>query len=715
MKNLLTVCMLALITFISGCNKDTANNHTTTSSVRSYPAEHTAPLLKSLPQDSLAYFRVPSLLGGLFKPQSGVLHPLIASTEMQRRSAAIVQGLRENLLDKIEDPAAKELTALVLDYQRSPLEIAVLKAIDGSGFPNVLITTELQINDLEQFKALLNQAITVSQGQLRILEEVTAEGETTLFAGPIPVYAYFDIQAHRLVMLSGLSATKDLLKQYREGQIEVRSDVDTFEQQFDASGQGFALWADTQILWDQYQPMMPPEAKIGLEKLGLDKTQFIWGGTASKNGHSSFRIHLQNQPNELSAFYLPVSTEVKNTRISAPLKTSISFPIPNQQALDQIFNLVEQVSGEPNATAAWDEMRTKAQEAINFDLAEIMKIFGPSGLYVSDRSGGWLALPLADSAALSKTIDWATSQFDAKYETRKIGQLEISHLQFPGLTQSVLSQSEELGGELPGWLFQLLQAETTHLYWHMEGGQLILAGIPQVLLARQRHLSNTRVIDWLDNRGLDWENNLLGAASQSDNLPRDIYHYSLNFIQLLSDVAGIESNLLDLPLAEDLDLPETGRLGMQLKTAQYSTTLVLDYEQSPADYLLGGNLMGGIAVVGILAAVALPAYQDYTVRAKASEALFEAAQMKLIVGEHYVSIGALPQEGELGSDAFIESNTAWISYNYEAQSIEIVFNEEISQMTGTQVDLYFDDSNGSINWICQNISAEEKYLPAECR
>ena len=54
------------------------------------------------------------------------------------------------------------------------------------------------------------------------------------------------------------------------------------------------------------------------------------------------------------------------------------------------------------------------------------------------------------------------------------------------------------------------------------------------------------------------------------------------------------------------------------------------------------ELMIVIAIVGILAAVALPAYQDYTVRAKISEGMARASEAKTAVTEYYSSTGTVP-------------------------------------------------------------------------
>src|SRR5688572_25613693 len=72
------------------------------------------------------------------------------------------------------------------------------------------------------------------------------------------------------------------------------------------------------------------------------------------------------------------------------------------------------------------------------------------------------------------------------------------------------------------------------------------------------------------------------------------------------------------------------------------------------------ELMIVVAIIGILAAVALPAYQDYTARAKMSEAILAASACRTSVTESAQSSSTLPGSGQWGCESTV-TNAAQVS------------------------------------------------------
>ncbi|EMU4196976.1 pilin [Neisseria gonorrhoeae] len=117
------------------------------------------------------------------------------------------------------------------------------------------------------------------------------------------------------------------------------------------------------------------------------------------------------------------------------------------------------------------------------------------------------------------------------------------------------------------------------------------------------------------------------------------------------------------------------------------------------------ELMIVIAIVGILAAVALPAYQDYTARAQVSEAILLAEGQKSAVTEYYLNNGIWPENN---GDAGVASSPTDIKGKY-VKSVTVTNGVVTAQMASSNVNKEIKDKrlslwarreNGSVKWFC---------------
>jgi len=137
------------------------------------------------------------------------------------------------------------------------------------------------------------------------------------------------------------------------------------------------------------------------------------------------------------------------------------------------------------------------------------------------------------------------------------------------------------------------------------------------------------------------------------------------------------------------------------------------------------ELMIVIAIIGILASVAIPAYEDYTIRTKVSEGLDLAQVAKLGVSETFNATGGYPvtdpANASYGLPAASEISGSFVSSVSAAANtgvITIVFKEIAPGKvnSGDTVLLTPDSSlNGALQWNCNGNDTPAKYVPANCR
>ena len=139
------------------------------------------------------------------------------------------------------------------------------------------------------------------------------------------------------------------------------------------------------------------------------------------------------------------------------------------------------------------------------------------------------------------------------------------------------------------------------------------------------------------------------------------------------------------------------------------------------------ELMIVVAIIGILAAIAIPAYQDYTVRSKMSEVVLATAAPRTGVTETYQTEGTMPADAEAAgmqptitdyASRYVTS-VAYARASDTRSTITALATTEVGGgvlvTEGIVLTGIGDPATGQVEWTCSPVGIETKYLPSTCR
>jgi type IV pilus assembly protein PilA len=128
------------------------------------------------------------------------------------------------------------------------------------------------------------------------------------------------------------------------------------------------------------------------------------------------------------------------------------------------------------------------------------------------------------------------------------------------------------------------------------------------------------------------------------------------------------------------------------------------------------ELMIVVAIIGILAAIALPAYQDYTIRSRVSEVVVMSAPAKLAVAETASSLGGLGAVTDTNNGYTFPGATRYVSgIAISAAGGVVTATSTVPNAGGTIVlTPAAIGTTGQLQWTCTT-TIDTRYVPANCR
>lgn len=666
---------------------------------------HSAWLNGRLPADTLAYARIPHPLGAFASPKGNALDPALRNSVNAENVRRIQQGLLSNVLPLLPDLDDARLRFLI-GRAESPLELAFFAA----PAPSVLLAMHVGLTSVEELEAAIED-FSASEPPVVLTAPIDPEGRGQLNGLPAPAFLKFDASTGLLLIHIGPAVTAESFAALLPTlSTATDSRMTAIEQQLDQSGQGWFLWIDAEKTLPVAQLFMAPDNLAKLQATGLDKVRTAGMGLGVADAKGRFGIVLDVAPEGNRQFLPFVSNRLDLTSVGEPDAIGM-LSLPTAEELTRIEALfLESMSQEDRD--AWQKMKDDLKAETGITIEQLLSALGPELVGIFDAAGDYGAIRLRDRALFEQVMDALAASSGVAPQTHRAHGRTFYHWSMPGdLAMVDIETADQMG---PAAEIMLRQRE--HIYWVQDGDFLYIASVPQPLFDRVRKGADTRIDRWLEEQQhIDPTSSFVLLTGTSRKLPMRLYHIYIELLQLLADLSETDIDVWNMPTADQLSLATPGVVGFTLNLGNPYVSGSLTFESNPAEVLLGSG-GGAIAAVGIVAAIAIPAYQDYTTRARVSEGYYLAQQVQDAVADYHASSGDFPPPSVAAAmgDDLNGTYTESIRVMPGSGIIVVSFFEEAVPDGGQ---LFFEpvvDSQGVIEWVCSGTLAAN-HMPPDCR
>lgn len=714
-KKLCILLLTSTLIILSACDSS-INEGAKQQKITAIDLQNVAWMRDKLPANTLAYVRIPNIWQMFFEAKAGVLHHVQKQQEHSKLINDIKVGVIDTYSDFIPQNVQLPIDSLLNDMI-SPLEIAILNDSNGSMAPHVMIATTFKNTSVNDINAFFNGLIENIGPQLQLTSPFDAQGHGKLLAAMMPIYADFNEKTGQLLLLAGLNVNRSevdaiLAQKQHDSALE---NIISYEKSIDQAGKNLEFWLNIKSIYQHNKSFIPPSMAPLLTQFGLDKIEYVWAGTATKNGKSEMILRVAMPEVGIRQLMPRVDSSVEILTAGMP-QSVWQIAIPTVEQIQQGFDWALSFDKNPEHTRKIVMQQIdKINEFLGMTLTEIFQAYGQKLTIVNDAAGTWMASLIKDRSVHDQFMQKLANAFDAQNESKSLAGVEINQFLYDtkAIDKLILPEGKDMMG-LNTLLFTRQSA-----YYQIDGDYYIQAFTPQVLADRANSTNKMKLSQWLtDQQSLNFDQAIFAYSKEVLYAPRDIYHFYLGVLKFLGYLTNVEVDLFDFPTAQQLNLPKKGRYGFALESSTEAIAMKFSYEYSILENmsLIDGYLT--MAAVGIVAAYAVPAYNDYTVRTKLNQKLLMINLEKNAIAEHYAENGSFPSQEDLLLSIVSQTGgeSENIDYDYDEQSgaITLYFTDDGAELNGKNIVFTPNiESNGHVNWSCDG-TVDRKYFKYRC-
>ncbi|MEE9328264.1 MAG: pilin [Cocleimonas sp.] len=670
-----------------------------------------------LPDSSFAYVRIPNPWALTGVPVGNIFDKGVASQPYVDAVSSIREGFAANVMPELPDDA-RVIISLLLQHTTSAIEAALVVAEVKDGepnkkvnIPNLLVTVAVDYKNAGALNTLLDTL--VAKEAMLTLEKHIEPNASGIISGPgVKAHIKLDTANSRLHILIGNELqTSSIDETLKKLVANPKHPMRPFEKEIDASGQGIFYWMDPREILTLASAMGKQREAAPLMMMGANSIKSIAMGLGSSGGINRYKV-LMDMPRAGFRAMIPAIENTPEFKLAGQASMVAVVGLPSKS--DYLsYESMAAAATPPQKMEEYYNIKEKFSEKAGIEIEDLFDILGQDISFVFDEAGFYTAVRLKNAEKFNTMLTQLVEKFELKYEKRTITGQQYHHLRVPSFDSVIFSEFEKKSpNDKDIRLIKRFMGVSGHLFWQQEGDYLITASLPQILMDRHYAAEQVSVAEWFkEKQRINPEGALLMASMRNKGVPAFMYQLKLSILNYLGEVVGRPIDLFSLPSSREIGLPKEGAYSFKLTSNETQLAFELSFESNPAEILMAGNGYAGIAIAGILASIAMPAFNDYTLRAEVAGGLLAAKSVVSLLELYKIENGKFPSQQEAESI----DQSGW---RHDAYQISIDDNGNI--------DVEFKNKNlssgikllkpidGRITWKCQS-NMNKKNLPAGCR